>query len=62
MIVSGEDKRVRIWDLAEGKVLAELKGHSEPVLGLTWSPNGSVLVSCSTDSTVRQWNLEHSLG
>ena len=35
-----------------------LCGHSAPVYGLDFSPDGEHLLSCSTDFTVRLWSLE----
>lgn len=54
--VSGEDCKVRVWDLASGRMLAELKGHTLQVTGLDWSMDSSFLASASLDGTVRVWN------
>jgi WD40 repeat protein len=36
--------------------LLELRGHSGPVLGLAYSPNGKLLASASADGTARVWD------
>jgi WD40 repeat protein len=54
---SGEDKRVRVWDLAAGMMLLELKGHTDTVVGLSWSHDNECLASCGLDGTVRVWNI-----
>jgi FOG: WD40 repeat len=58
IVFTGEDKRIRIWDLAAGNMLMELKGHSQTVVGLSWSPNGETLASCGLDNTVKVWNVK----
>jgi COMPASS component SWD3 len=58
----GEDKRVRVWDLAAGTVLLELKGHTQPVLGLSWSRDSECVASCGLDGAVRLWNVRAHSG
>uniref|UniRef100_A0A1B6M6T8 TFIID subunit TAF5 NTD2 domain-containing protein n=1 Tax=Graphocephala atropunctata TaxID=36148 RepID=A0A1B6M6T8_9HEMI len=53
---AGDDLRVRVWDLTSGGVLAELKGHSTPVIALDWSKDSNILASASLDGTVFVWN------
>jgi RNA polymerase sigma factor (sigma-70 family) len=40
------DTVVRLWDVAAGRELHELKGHINEVLGLAFSPDGRLLVTC----------------
>jgi serine/threonine-protein kinase len=49
---SGE---IIIWDLTIGQELLALRGHSGCVHGVSFSPNGKVLVSGSADGTIRLW-------
>ncbi|WP_051828640.1 caspase, EACC1-associated type [Streptomyces bicolor] len=49
------DRRVRIWDSRNGKLLKTLSGHEDVVTDIAFSPNGSILASTS-DRTVHLWN------
>ncbi len=41
----GSDKKVRLWDVATGRELFQLKGHMAGVTSVAFSPDGSLLAS-----------------
>jgi WD40 repeat protein len=49
------DHTIRVWDIASGKELRCLRGHTSGVIGLALSPDGKTLASCSHDRTIRLW-------
>lgn len=50
------DHDVRIWNRATGKCRI-LKGHTDAVMDVTISKDGKSIISCSTDGTLRVWEL-----
>jgi WD40 repeat protein/serine/threonine protein kinase len=54
---AGDDSTVRLWSVNEGKCIAVLKGHTQRVVGVTFSPRGR-LASASWDGTMRLWSTD----
>ena len=52
---SGDNKRIKLWDINTGREMMSLVGHSQSVSGLAFSPDGSFIVSSSDDKTIRFW-------
>lgn len=47
----------QIWDHESGEFLKTLKGHTNTVNGLDFTPRGTHLASCSTDLSIKLWDL-----
>src|SRR2546428_595199 len=53
----GSDHRpIKVWDSATGAEIVTLRGHSDTVSDVTFSPDGQRLASCSPDATVKTWD------
>lgn len=48
---------VAIWSTQSGARLATLTGHTRPVTGVAFSPDGSWLATSSVDATARTWAI-----
>ncbi|MGO9172794.1 MAG: caspase family protein [Rhodomicrobium sp.] len=48
---------IRLYDFASGKLVALLKGHTNVVDGLAFSPNSLYLISGSADKTAIIWDV-----
>ena len=55
---AGEDRRVKIWDLASSALLKDLRGHNDIVQCLTWSRDSNLLVSGGLDGFVKLWDVQ----
>jgi WD40 repeat protein len=57
MLATSSGKNVSILNVADGSVLKHLVGHASWVSSLSWSPDGTRLVSGAMDKTVRIWDV-----
>jgi len=56
-IATGDDRHVTLWN-RDGTRRARFDGHRDRVWSLSFDATGSMLVSGSTDNTVRYWETE----
>ena len=54
---AGNDRSVRVWNLADGTKVQEFTGHEVPIYSLLWHPSGQALVSGDLRGNVKQWDL-----
>lgn len=62
LVSAGEDQRLRLWDLAAGGLLKELRGHTGAITSLTFSPDSALIASCAMDNSVRVWDVRNAHG
>ena len=59
LATSGWDGIVRLIDVDTGHEVLALRGHSDRVWGVNFSPRGDAIVSASADGKVLLWNAKH---
>lgn len=57
LVSGGNDKALKVWDLATGKLRQTLQSPSGAVLSVALSPDGKIAVSGGGDRMVRIWDL-----
>jgi WD40 repeat protein len=50
------DCTVRVWDLATGALVRQLRGHTQGVYAVAWNRAGTLLATGSLDRTARLWD------
>ncbi len=53
LATGAEDRHIRIWDIANGRIKFKLTGHEQDIYSLDWSKDGKVVVSGSGDHTIK---------
>jgi WD40 repeat protein len=54
----GRTATARIWDVATGKTLHVLTGHSDQVDNAAFSPDSKWVLTSSADKTARSWDVQ----
>ncbi|ORZ12496.1 WD40-repeat-containing domain protein [Lobosporangium transversale] len=55
VVTGGRQESVRVWSIATGKLIKEIKGHFDEVSNMVVI--GSTLITVSLDGTIRRWSL-----
>ena len=58
LVSAADDGHMGVWNWKVGGLISNLKGHSRPVTCLLWLAQHQILVSGSSDKTIRIWALE----
>lgn len=54
------DNFLRLYNVADGEKLKELRGHRSKVHGVAYSPNGKYLATASLDRDVKLWDVANN--
>ncbi len=52
----GKPGEMKVWDAATGEEMLSLKGHTQTVASLSFSPDGNSIVTGSYDTTLKVWD------
>jgi len=56
LATAGDDHRVRVWNLADGKLVHKLDAHTDWVRTVDYSPDGRILASAGNDRQIIFWD------
>src|SRR5262249_9149163 len=56
LVAGATDGTVRLWDVATGKEVRQLRGHEGAVFAVAFAPGGKAVGSGGQDGTVRLWD------
>jgi WD40 repeat protein len=56
LATAGDDHHVRVWSLADGKLVYKLEGHADWVRTIDYSPDGRILASAGNDRQIIFWD------
>ena len=60
MILTGfNDKMIKLWD-TEGRLIADLEGHTDRITSFEFSPDGQHILTVSKDKSTKLWNKQGS--
>ena len=51
------DSIIRIWNVQTGYLVERLRGHGDSVRSVAFTPDGSGLISGSSDNKIKRWDL-----
>lgn len=57
-VAKEDDTSIHIYSAADG-LCNRMRGHSDVILSIDYSPNGLFVASASRDNSVRLWEVEH---
>ncbi|MFC1762832.1 WD40 repeat domain-containing protein [Planctomycetota bacterium] len=57
-IVAGSEKAALVWDVVQGKMLANLMGHDGLVTCCSVTPDGLRILTGSRDADIRMWDIK----
>ena len=57
LLAMSGSKDIQIWDLTKQQQILTLRGHTQTVLDLVFSSDGTRLVTASADTTIKVWDI-----
>lgn len=61
-VSGGDDRSVKVWDLASKKIIRSYDDHSGLVNTVAFHPDGTCVASAGTDNTIKIWDVRSVRG
>jgi WD40 repeat protein len=58
ILLATDNRDVRRWDLATGRELSGLRGHTDRIFSLDVADDGKTIATCAVDGTARLWDAD----
>jgi WD40 repeat protein/serine/threonine protein kinase len=58
VVSAGSDRLIRVWDVATGRGIHALRGHTDAICAIDITRDGTRIASGSWDKTVRLWDAQ----
>nr|XP_004252824.1 WD40 repeat-containing protein HOS15-like [Solanum lycopersicum] len=58
---SSADNMIYVCKVGENKPVKKFSGHQDEINAIKWDPSGSLLASCSDDTTVKLWSMKQNV-
>lgn len=55
LVTSSKDSTIKLWNLKQKKMIADLPGHGDEVFAVDWSPDGDRVASGGKDKILKIW-------
>lgn len=58
MLTGSTDKKVKLWSLPDGKLLATYTGHTSPIIAVRFSQGDQLVITLGADGTIKVFSRE----
>lgn len=56
MVTAGGDATAKVWNIADARIISELKGHTGNVNSAVFHPDGAMVLTASQDNSAKIWD------
>jgi WD40 repeat protein len=57
VVTGSSDRKIRLWEVSTGRLLATLEGQQDEVVSVTFLPDGQRILACGQFRPARLWDI-----